>query len=156
MSRVDLGAILIECVNNVRMYYMNRTIEVNHALGPGRFYVRADELLRELFTNLLTNAVKYDTHEPLVIDINVERRPEDEHKWLLVSIVDRGCGVPDELKESVFQRFSMAKERRGSSGLGLHIVTMLARRYRGKAWVEDRVSGDHTQGSVFMVKIPEF
>ena len=156
LSRVDLGAILVECFNNVRMYHMKRTIEVNHSLEPGRFYVRADELLRELFTNLLTNAVKYDTSEPLVIDAKVERKPEGDHKWLLISIADHGCGVPDELKEAIFHRFSMARERHGSSGLGLHIVTMLARRYRGNAWVEDRVSGDHTQGSVFVVKLPEY
>jgi signal transduction histidine kinase len=156
LSRIDLGSVLLECVSSVRMYYLNRTIDVKHSIEPGRFYVRADELLRELFANLLTNAVKYDTSEPLAIEIAVERKLEGDHKWVTVSIADHGCGVPDELKESIFERFSQAKERRGSSGLGLHIVTMLAKRYRGSVWVENRVSGDHTQGSVFKVRLPEY
>lgn len=156
LSRVDLGSVLLECVSSVRMYYLNRTIDVRHSIEPGRFYVKADELMRELFTNLLTNAVKYDANEPLVIEIAVERKSDGDHKWVIVAIADHGCGVPDELKESIFERFSQAKERRGSSGLGLHIVTMLAKRYRGRVWVENRVEGDHTQGSVFKARLPEY
>lgn len=156
LSRVDLGSVLVECVNGVRMYYMDRVIEVKHSIEPGRFYVRADELLRELFTNILTNAVKHDSSDQVVLDIRTERRSEGDHKWITTSIADHGCGVQDEFKESIFQRFSQAKEKRGSSGLGLHIVTMLAKRYGGTAWVEDRVSGDYSQGAVFFVKLPEY
>jgi two-component system sensor histidine kinase KdpD len=38
--------------------------------------------------------------------------------------------------------------------MGLHIVKTLAARYGGKVWVEDRVSGDPSQGSVFKVQLP--
>ncbi|UCE90951.1 MAG: GAF domain-containing sensor histidine kinase [Methanobacteriota archaeon] len=156
LSRVDLGSVLTECVNSVKMYYMNRTIEVKHSIEPGRHYVKADELLREVFTNLLTNAVRYDPSASVVIDVGVEHEADGDHKWVTVSITDRGCGVPDELKESIFRRFSQATERRGSTGLGLHIVTMLAKRYGGSTWVENRVEGDYTQGSVFIVRLPEY
>ena len=156
LSRVDLGSVLIECLGSVRVYYVDRDIEVKHSIEPGRWYVNADELLRELFSNLLTNAVKYDSSDEVVIEASVDRELDGNHRWIITSIADHGCGVPDGMKESIFERFSDAPKRRGSSGLGLHIVTMLARRYKGVAWVEDRVSGDHTQGSVFKVKLPEY
>ncbi len=156
LSRVDLGSVLIECVNSVRMYHIDRAIDVKHSVEPGRHYVNADELLRELFSNILTNAVKYDPSDTVVIEISVDRESDGNHRWVTTSIADHGCGVPDEMKESIFERFSKAPKKRGSSGLGLHIVTMLAKRYRGTTWVENRVSDDHTQGSVFKVRLPEY
>jgi len=62
-------------------------------------------------------------------------------------------GVPDEMKEKIFERFVQGSMKKGS-GLGLHIVSMLTKNYHGRAWVEDRVKGDHSKGAVFKVELP--
>ncbi|MCJ7488882.1 MAG: HAMP domain-containing histidine kinase, partial [Thermoplasmata archaeon] len=75
--------------------------------------------------------------------------------WFVVSVSDHGRGIPDEIKEDIFGRFSTAPKKKGSSGLGLHIVQTLLRRYGGKVRVEDRVKGSTEDGSVFHVRLPE-
>ncbi len=155
LARMDLGSVLIDCMNGVTMYHLSRKIELEHDLQPGRYFVSADELLRELFVNILTNAVKYDSHETVKISVAVERETEGTKGWFVVSISDHGRGIPDEFKEDIFTRFSTAPKKKGSSGLGLHLVQTLARRYGGSVSVEDRVKGSTEEGSVFRVRLPE-
>lgn len=155
LARIDLGSVLIDCMNSVKMYHLARKIEIEHNVQPEKHYVNADELLRELFVNILTNAVKYDTNEPVRIEVSIDRRVEGTRAWLVVSISDHGRGIPDEVKEGIFDRFSSAPKKKGSSGLGLHIVQTLTRRYGGEVWCEDRVSGSSKEGSTFHVKLPE-
>jgi len=152
-SRVDLGAVLEECRRNIVQYYPGRKVVVNTEVKPEQYFANADELIRELFINVLTNAVKYDPHETVVIDIGVDWGYLEEKKQWVVSIADHGRGISEEEKGIIFDRFSKAAKKKGS-GLGLHIVKTLARRYGGKVWVEDRVAGDFTQGSVFKVQLP--
>lgn len=157
LARVDLGAALIDSVHNVKMYFLTKEIEITmDNVEAQRFFVNADELVRELFSNILTNAVKYDAHETVRIGVSVSRESEGNHRWVIVSISDQGCGVPDDMKEAIFERFSKGVKQKGSSGLGLHIVDMLARRYKGKVWVENRVKGNKDEGSVFKVRLPEY
>jgi signal transduction histidine kinase len=153
LSRIDLGAIVEECRRNVIQYYPGRKTIVNTEVEPGHYFTNADEMIRELFTNILTNAVKYDHHETVVIDIGIDWGYLDEKKHWVVSMADHGRGISDDEKGIIFDRFSKASKKKGS-GLGLHIVKTLARRYGGKVWVEDRVAGDSTQGSVFKVQLP--
>lgn len=126
---------------------------VHQAIELGSLHTRADELIHELFVNILTNAVKYDQNNPVEIDVSVERLESRRGRRLLVSIADHGRGVPDELKEEIFERFNRAPKKKGS-GLGLHLVRTLATRYNGRVWVEDRVKGDHSKGAVFKVELP--
>lgn len=153
LSRTDIGAVLQECARSVAQYYPGRKIIVNSDIKAEQYFANADELIKELFTNILTNAVKYDSHDNVVVDIGVEWGFLDEKKHWIISIADRGKGIPPEEKEVVFDRFSKAAKKRGS-GLGLHIVKTLTNRYGGRVWVEDRVAGDSTQGSVFKVRLP--
>jgi len=152
LMKVDIGAVLLECQKSISQYYPGRKVVCRSNADKGLYFVQADELVREVFINILTNAVKYDSHEPVEIGINIERTLVGEKKFLTISIADHGCGIPDETKPMVFDRFSKAPKK--GSGMGLHIVTTLTNRYHGRVWVEDRVRGDHTQGTVFKIQLP--
>jgi signal transduction histidine kinase len=152
LMKIDLGSVLLECEKSISQYYPGRKVVCRSNADKGLYYAEADELVREVFINILTNAVKYDSHEPVEIGINIERTSLDGKKSLTVSIADHGCGIPDETKPIIFDRFSKAPRK--GSGMGLHIVMTLSKRYRGRVWVEDRVKGDHTQGAVFKIQLP--
>jgi signal transduction histidine kinase len=153
LVQVDLGRTLLDAMAGVQQYYLTRNIVFHHSVEVGRSHTMADELIREMFVNILTNAVKYDPSNPVEIDIAMDKAEGKVGHRLVVSIADHGRGVPDELKEEIFERFNRAPKKKGT-GLGLHIVRTLAARYHGRAWVEDRVPGDHSKGAVFKVELP--
>jgi K+-sensing histidine kinase KdpD len=79
---------------------------------------------------------------------------ENGRAYHKVSIEDNGPGIPDELKGKVFIRFNrdMTKARR--KGIGLYLARSLLDGFDGRIWVEDRVPGDFSKGSRFVVMLP--
>ncbi|WP_301002737.1 PAS domain-containing sensor histidine kinase [Methanoculleus sp.] len=105
--------------------------------------VLADDLLSEVFANLIGNAVKFGGP-----GVEIAVRVEDKDEFVRVSIEDTGPGVPDDQKQEIFHRYE--KRRRGvGEGLGLFLVQVLIERYGGAIWVEDRVPGRPGEGAAF-------
>ncbi len=112
--------------------------------------VRADDLLAEVFHNLIGNAVKFGGPD-VVVTISVETLDGSA----VVTVADTGPGVPDELKESIFRRFERGRTRARGEGLGLYICRTLLERYGGRIWVEDRVAGHPEAGAAFRFTLKE-
>ncbi|WP_305066339.1 PAS domain S-box protein [Methanoculleus sp.] len=106
--------------------------------------VLADDLLPEVFTNLISNAVKHGGS-----GVAVAVRTEEEDGFVRVTVADTGRGVPDDQKEEIFHRYEK-KQRGVGEGLGLYLVQILIDRYGGRIWVEDRVSGRSEEGAAFV------
>lgn len=114
-----------------------------------------NDLGKEIFLNIFSNAIKFDSHDEVVIEVSIEECRLDGREAWCVSIADHGPGIPDELKDSVFDRFTKSRRSSIGTGLGLHIAKTLVGNYKGRVWVEDRERGRHSQGSVFKIALPK-
>lgn len=106
--------------------------------------VDADRLV-QVVVNLLSNAIKFS---PKKETVTVSYR-DCADGTVEVSVTDRGRGVPDEQKETIFERFKQVEledeRERGGSGLGLAICKAIIERHGGEIGVESQP----TQGSRF-------
>ncbi|HTX44371.1 MAG TPA: PAS domain-containing sensor histidine kinase, partial [Methanocella sp.] len=150
-EKVDMCAILQGAIG-LYLHVPGRDVKVNYRPEHG-CYVLANELLRDVFTNILGNAVKH-TPGPVAIDVEVRRVLEDNREYYRVDISDNGPGIPDDLKGRLFTRFQRGTTKTSGRGLGLYLVKTLVDDFHGKAWAEDRVPGDYTKGSRFVVMLP--
>ncbi len=107
------------------------------------YRVRVDDLLPEVFSNLIGNAIKFGGP-----GIAITIRTEDANGLVRVSVEDAGPGVPEDQKEAIFHRYEQ-KKRGVGEGLGLYLVQILVERYGGKIWVDDRVPGHPEEGAAF-------
>lgn len=140
-------------LQSVRLEFPDKAIRVNTNIHPGTFKVLADDLLTDLFYNLLHNAVKFNRQEK--VDIEAKVSPDFNKRFLRVEIIDNGPGIPDDLKELIFARYTRrVGEQVQGSGIGLTLVQQIVTRYGGKIWVEDRVEGDYSKGAKFVFLIP--
>jgi len=120
--------------------------------GPPALHVLADEMLEDVFLNLCQNAAKYDERPQVNLEVAIEETTVDGRPWVRIALDDHGRGIPPNRRDQVFSRFTPRGEAASSGfGLGLSIVRALVQRYRGRIWVEDRIPGDHTQGSRFVL-----
>ena len=91
--------------------------------------------------NLLSNAVRYGGQNGAP-EIRVEPFLNAESGEAGIVVHDRGPGVPNELKERVFELFRQGVNRDADgTGAGLAIVKEVAQRHHGRAWVQDREGG---------------
>lgn len=112
--------------------------------------VAGDELrLRELFLNLVDNAIKYSRSGG-----TVEMALTIEQGQARLSVTDHGIGIPQEDQSQIFNRFYRTDNARAhtkkGTGLGLAICSWIAESHRGQIEVQSQVG----EGSTFTVRLP--
>lgn len=150
-TELDLKQVLVKCISSVRIDHPEKDIIVDLDCPYEKCTVVADDLITDLFSNLLGNAAKHTHSNKAEIEVTMSYG----HSAWVVRIDDHGVGIPDDRKELVFSRFSARPGNYGGSGLGLSIVSLLVKRYNGIVSLKDRVEGDHTQGTSFEVALPK-
>jgi len=123
--------------------------------GDSAHSVMVGAFAKEIFLNLLTNAVKYG--EGKDIEIRIDDDSIDGLPAWKVTIADHGPGIPPDLKDHIFKRYSRlecSKKMKGT-GLGLSIAKTLTDRYGGDLRMGDRVLGDCSKGASFSVHLPK-
>jgi signal transduction histidine kinase len=108
-------------------------------------------LLRTLFTNLISNAVKYKSHARIsIVKITCDIQEND----YVFKIIDNGIGIPDDKKEQIFQLFNRGdvnKNQVQGSGIGLAICKKIILLMNG----EISVSSVYNEGCTFTIQIPK-
>ena len=109
-------------------------------------------MLTDVFTSILDNAVRFNRNETVEVDITCHMT--DDGNSIRFVFEDRGPGIADDTKDKVFRRLEQPEGGIKGSGLGLTVVWEIMRQLEGRVWVEDRVYGDPSQGSRFVVELP--
>jgi signal transduction histidine kinase len=148
-QQVDAADLAEQCVAVVRPLAEARGLKLRlHRNGPA--VLSADPVkLREVFTNLLHNAIEYNRPQGSV-DLSVERH----NGSLRVRVQDTGVGISPEARQHIFERFYRADPSRQAeglhAGLGLAIVKGYVEMMGGSIGVDSRVG----EGSTFSVELP--
>ncbi len=145
-QQIDLTGLVESIAEEFRLIDQGaHRLTVNATLqGP----VTADpKLLRQILSNLISNAIKYSPSESEVI-ISLS----DDASIINLSVHDEGIGIPEDSLSQLFEPFYRARNVEGvkGTGLGLSIVRDCVERHNGRIEVKSRVG----KGTTFIVKLP--
>lgn len=147
----DLNKVIPACVDAVKRESPRKRVATSLDFPSESCMVVADDLIHDLFKNILGNAVKYTPG----LSVNIALKLRESQSAYTVVVEDHGRGIPDSRKDQVFRRFSKRPDGFDGMGLGMSIVALLSERYEGLVTVKDRVPGDYTQGACFEVSLPK-
>ncbi len=148
-KKINLNPLVEEVFTNLSGKAAERAINLKNEV-PKETFVYADVVrLEQMLTNLIDNAVKFNSEKGSVSVGFKEREGKS-----VVSISDTGEGISGEHLQRIFERFYRADRARsreiGGTGLGLAIVKHLARLHGGEVFVESIVG----KGSTFFIELP--
>lgn len=135
------------------------TDSLKPAAASGQVFIHCDcqplcikanpQQMKELLSNLVSNAVKYNRPGGQIW-VNIREKDED----LVIRVRDNGVGIPQESLDRIFERFYRVDKGRsrkqGGTGLGLSIVKHIVNFYHGTI----RVTSQLEEGTEFIVTIP--
>ncbi|MGY6158782.1 ATP-binding protein [Paraburkholderia strydomiana] len=149
-SEVDLVPLLVAEISDVKLAARAKGVEIVPQLAD-TLLVEGDPLrLRQVFSNVLSNALKYSKAEGK-IDIVASRAGN----WAEIRVEDNGAGIPASFINHVFEPFAQASQattrRFGGLGIGLAIAKSIVTLHGGSITAHSEGDG---RGSTFVVHIP--
>ena len=111
-------------------------------------FISADpQKLRQVFQNLIENAIKYTDTGWIKVTVEIKEG------YVFIYVSDSGHGISRELLPHLFEEFSRDRSeiKVGGFGLGLYIARQIIAAHKGDIWVESEGEG---KGSTFGVKFP--
>ncbi|MDN3584764.1 sensor histidine kinase [Mucilaginibacter flavus] len=147
---VDVNSLISNSVELMRFKAADKQQSIKLALPPDSvsIFINREKIWR-VISNLISNAIKFSNNGS---EINV--CVKNEEAWVHVAVKDNGIGIPDKLKQGVFNMFTDAKrpgtEGEKSFGLGLSICQQIIGIHNGKIWFES----DTESGTTFYFSLP--
>lgn len=148
---VHLSSLLDELSDDLEPKAKAKNITIKKNMTDPDVMLWADpDRLNQVFTNLITNAIKYSDNGDIVI--SCENRSA---KSVLIKIRDHGIGIPQEHLPRIFERFYRVDKHRskevGGTGLGLAIVKHIIEAHRSKITVNS-TPGEGTEFSFHLTR----
>jgi PAS domain S-box-containing protein len=140
--------LMTQAADSVRDLAEKAGVTLSVSLYSARLWVDPDRIIQALI-NLLSNAIKFSPRGKTIC-LTATRQADQ----VLFQVKDQGRGIPQEKRESIFERFQQvdASDRRekGGTGLGLPITRSIVQQHGGRIWVESTLG----QGSTFSFTLP--
>ncbi|MGZ9234311.1 MAG: sensor histidine kinase [Anaerolineales bacterium] len=133
----DLAELIHDAVSGFEAQRTEKEIEVAMSLESGVEAHIDPQRVREVLTNLLSNALRY-TPPGGKIQIRLAEAASGEERIATISIEDNGPGIESTELPHVFDRFYKSSDS-GGMGLGLSIAKYLVEAHQGKIWAESQV-----------------
>lgn len=138
--KVDMREAVEATLRMLKPLAESRGLTLTVDLCDGCYVLATDDAMHQVVYNLVENAIKYN-----LPDGSVAVRLRVENKYVVLTVDDRGVGIPEEDLPHVFNRFYRVDKARsrdaGGSGLGLAIVRDTVHEFGGKVTAANRVGG---------------
>jgi two-component system phosphate regulon sensor histidine kinase PhoR len=156
-TQLDLRELLLSCQRNLGLVAQQSATVMYTELGEAPVMVPGDpDQLRQVFTNLIENAIKYGGR-PGIVTLRLSGPARDQAlrtDAVRVDVQDNGQGIDEihipRLTERFYRVDSHRSREMGGTGLGLAIVKHIVNRHRGRL----RIDSTPGQGSTFSVSLP--
>ncbi len=149
LSEVRLAPLVKEVCTSLEPLAKEYQVSINTNCRPLMMYANTQQL-RELLSNLIINAIKYNKPEGKVW-VTVTSEQSD----IIITVEDTGVGIPEDAKVRIFERFYRVDKGRskkvGGTGLGLSIVKHIINYYNGSIEVQSKIG----EGTRFTVRLPK-
>ncbi|TFG14219.1 MAG: PAS domain S-box protein [Promethearchaeota archaeon] len=151
---IEVCSVLTHVFDSIKRDFLHKKIKINFFSLENKFLVKANELIFDIFENILINAVKHNRNRIIEIQIKMSKEIINNRNLIKLEFIDNGIGIPDSMKNIIFQR-DYRKGKASGIGLGLLLIKRILESYEGSVEVKDKIPGEHSKGSNFIVIIPE-
>ncbi|MBY8988741.1 MAG: PAS domain S-box protein, partial [Candidatus Lokiarchaeota archaeon] len=155
IKSLDVKNILENIIEDLRSRFHERELKISFNDTQEIINVMGGELLIDAFENLLINGVIHNDSEKISLWINLSKVYREGKNFVKIEFKDNGLGIIEERKKTIFIRNYEKDRSTGGMGIGLSLVKNIINSYGGQVCLENRVMGDYSRGSNFIILLKE-
>ncbi|MHA1375542.1 MAG: ATP-binding protein, partial [Promethearchaeota archaeon] len=125
LDKMDMIKILKKSKELIVNAFPQKNIQIKFNSDYDTLNILANDLVNEVFENIMINSVHHNINSIVEIEIKVSKIIKDGKSFIKLEIIDNGIGIPDTYKQNVFIRGDFETENMSGSGLGLKLVKKL-------------------------------
>ncbi len=129
-----------------------KTLNLNSNITDDAFEIVGHMYLWSVFFNIIHNSMMFTQGNEINITVHAESK--ESGRMVRIAFEDYGPGISDDMKQFIFKRTGSPDAQVVGRGLGLTMVDHYITDLGGTVWVEDRVEGDHSQGTRIVMLLP--
>ncbi len=152
---MNIETILKNAISNIKTRFHRKDLNIRIDFSDKNVKVKGGKLLLNAFENILQNGCIHNENKTIKLYIKINKVRKKDKDWVKLEFRDNADGIKDERKDIIFERSYDKEKSRGGMGIGLMLVKEIINGYGGRVWVEDRVKGDYSRGSNFIVFLRE-
>ncbi len=144
---VDLAELIDHILERLRDEINQRNIQIEKQIAPLPPVPGVRLQLHQMFLNIILNAIQAQPDGGLIC-ITGREETRASQRWVVITITDRGPGIPKENLKKVFEPFFTTREK--GSGLGLFVVQRIVELHRGRV----KITSAERSGTTVEVQLP--
>jgi len=152
---IEIITLLKTSIDDLKNAYQTHNIHVKIDTDQNIIHVQGNDLLLDVFENILINAINHNENLNVEILIKISEEDLNDISYIKLEFIDNGIGIEASRKDLIFTRGTKENNFSGGMGIGLSLVKRILNSCKGEIRVEDRFKGDHTKGSNFIILIPK-
>ncbi len=134
MKKIELCKLIEDIKTELKSKLSDKNIELKIEVPEEKCQIIGGPLLKDAVSNIVENTIQHSNAK------KIKMTQKTEKNKIICIIEDDGKGIPDDKKEKIFDKGYTTDKERGT-GLGLYLVKMILKKYRGNIEVKDSELG---------------
>jgi len=156
IKSVDFKAMILKAIEDAKTRFSENNLEIITNLPDDLSQVKAGDMLYNAFENLILNGLMHNRSEIKKIWIKASEVQHQDGLYVKIEFIDNGIGISEKRKKTIFHRTYDKENLTGGMGIGLSLVNKIIELYDGKIEVKNRIEGDPSQGSIFILYLKQY
>jgi PAS domain S-box-containing protein len=156
ISSIDIMNRINNAIKNLRTQFQTKKIIVHTNFPKKALKVNAGNLLLDACENILLNGCLHNENNPIELWIKLSVGKWNGQEIVQILFEDNGIGIEETRRKEIFKPNPNRDREKGGMGIGLSLVKKIIEKYGGKIFVENRIEGDYTKGTKFIVFLNKY
>lgn len=150
-EKIEINDFVKDIIAEAKPMAESKKIKIDFEKHKNSLTINIDKnLVRQVFHNLIMNAIRYSSKKGDVVKVEVE---EENVENILIKVSDKGIGIPSNVQGRIFEKFYRAdnavKAATEGTGLGLYVSKMIVEQSGGEIWFKS----EGGKGTTFYVRL---
>jgi signal transduction histidine kinase len=156
LKKIDVISTLQSINEAIKNDFIEKKVVISFENKLTEFYILANDMLSDIFENILINAITHNENDTIRIIIKVSQIKEKSKELIKIEFIDNGMGIPNDMKHKILNGEYVKRDGSPGMGLGLTLIQTLLKSFDASLFIEDNFKGKPSKGTNFIVVFPKF
>jgi len=156
LKKIDVISTLPLVIEAIKNVFIDKKVVISLENNLTEFYILANDMLSDVFENILINAITHNENDTISIIIKVSQIKEKINELIKIEFIDNGIGIPDDMKHKILNGEYAKREGSPGMGMGLTLIQTLLKAFNASLSIEDKIKGNPSKGTNFIIVFSKF